>query len=29
MPNTEKIEKVAVLKERIQGSNALLLAEYR
>lgn len=29
MPNTEKLEKVAALKERIQGSNALLLAEYR
>jgi large subunit ribosomal protein L10 len=29
MPNAEKIEKVAVLKERIQGADALLLAEYR
>jgi large subunit ribosomal protein L10 len=29
MPNAEKIEKVAALKERIEGSNALLLAEYR
>jgi large subunit ribosomal protein L10 len=29
MPNVEKVEKVAALKERIQGSNALLLAEYR
>jgi large subunit ribosomal protein L10 len=29
MPNTEKTEKVAALKERIEGSNALLLAEYR
>jgi large subunit ribosomal protein L10 len=29
MPNAEKIEKVATLKERIQGANALLLAEYR
>jgi len=29
MPNAEKIEKVAALKERIGGSNALLLAEYR
>jgi large subunit ribosomal protein L10 len=29
MPNAEKLEKVAVLKERIQGSSALLLAEYR
>ena len=29
MPNAEKIEKVAALKERIQGSEALLLAEYR
>jgi large subunit ribosomal protein L10 len=29
MPNTEKVEKVAALKERIEGSNALLLAEYR
>jgi len=29
MPNAEKLEKVAALKERIQGSNALLLAEYR
>jgi large subunit ribosomal protein L10 len=29
MPNAEKLEKVAGLKERIQGANALLLAEYR
>jgi large subunit ribosomal protein L10 len=29
MPNAEKVERVAALKERIQGSNALLLAEYR
>jgi len=29
MPSTEKIEKVAALKERIQSSEALLLAEYR
>jgi large subunit ribosomal protein L10 len=29
MPNAEKLEKVAVLKERIRGSSALLLAEYR
>jgi large subunit ribosomal protein L10 len=29
MPNTEKVEKVATLRERIAGSNALLLAEYR
>lgn len=29
MPNTEKLEKVAALKERIEGSDALLLAEYR
>jgi large subunit ribosomal protein L10 len=29
MPNTEKIERVAALKERIEGSTALLLAEYR
>jgi len=29
MPSTEKIEKVAALKERIQGSQALILAEYR
>jgi len=29
MPNAEKIERVAALKERIQGANALLLAEYR
>ena len=29
MPNAQKIEKVAALKERIQGSEALLLAEYR
>jgi large subunit ribosomal protein L10 len=29
MPTAEKAEKVAALKERIEGSNALLLAEYR
>ena len=29
MPNAEKVEKVEVLKERIKGSGALLLAEYR
>jgi large subunit ribosomal protein L10 len=29
MPNTEKLEKVAALRERIEGSDALLLAEYR
>jgi large subunit ribosomal protein L10 len=29
MPNTEKVEKVTALKERIEGSHALLLAEYR
>ena len=29
MPNAEKVEKVTALKERIQGSGALLLAEYR
>ena len=29
MPNAEKIAKVAALKERIQASEALLLAEYR
>ncbi|HEX6843661.1 MAG TPA: 50S ribosomal protein L10 [Actinomycetota bacterium] len=29
MPNAEKVEKVAALKERIEGSTALLLAEYR
>jgi len=29
MPNAEKVEKVATLKERIEGSQALLLAEYR
>jgi large subunit ribosomal protein L10 len=29
MPNAEKVEKVEALKERIAGSNALLLAEYR
>jgi len=29
MPNAEKTEKVAALKERILGSQALLLAEYR
>ena len=29
MPNTEKVERVAELKERIEGSAALLLTEYR
>jgi large subunit ribosomal protein L10 len=29
MPNAEKIAKVAALKERIQGAEALLLTEYR
>jgi large subunit ribosomal protein L10 len=29
MPSSEKVEKVAALKERIEGSSALLLAEYR
>lgn len=29
MPNAEKTEKVTALKERIEGSNALLLTEYR
>jgi large subunit ribosomal protein L10 len=29
MPNAEKVEKVAALKERIEGANALLLAEFR
>ena len=29
MPNAEKTEKVTALKERIEGSSALLLAEYR
>jgi large subunit ribosomal protein L10 len=29
MPNAEKTEKVAALKERIEGSTALLLTEYR
>ncbi len=29
MPNQEKVEKVARLKERIEGSTALLLADYR
>jgi large subunit ribosomal protein L10 len=29
MPRTEKIERVAELKRQIEGSNALLLAEYR
>ena len=29
MPNAQKIEKVAALKDRIQSSEALLLAEYR
>jgi large subunit ribosomal protein L10 len=29
MPNNEKVERVARLKERIEGSSALLLTEYR
>lgn len=29
MPNAQKVEKVAALTERIQSSEALLLAEYR
>lgn len=29
MPNNEKVEKVAVLKERIEASEALLLADFR
>jgi large subunit ribosomal protein L10 len=29
MPKTEKIERVSELKERIEGSQALLLTEYR
>ncbi len=29
MPRTEKLERVAELRQRIEGSNALLLAEYR
>ncbi|TMK16638.1 MAG: 50S ribosomal protein L10, partial [Actinobacteria bacterium] len=29
MPRTEKLERVAELKRRIEGSAALLLAEYR
>ena len=29
MPNTQKIERVAELKERIEGSAALLLTDYR
>jgi large subunit ribosomal protein L10 len=29
MPNAQKVERVAELKERIQGSAALLLTEYR
>lgn len=29
MPSAEKLERVAALKERIRGSQALLLAEYR
>jgi large subunit ribosomal protein L10 len=29
MPKTEKLERVAALKQRIEGSNALLLTEYR
>jgi large subunit ribosomal protein L10 len=29
MPNTEKVERVAALRERIEGSTALLLTEYR
>jgi large subunit ribosomal protein L10 len=29
MPTTQKVERVAVLKDRIEGSAALLLTEYR
>ncbi|HEX7463779.1 MAG TPA: 50S ribosomal protein L10, partial [Actinomycetota bacterium] len=29
MPNAEKVERVAVLAERIKGSQALLITEYR
>lgn len=29
MPNAEKVEKVAALKHRIEGSEAMLLADYR
>ena len=29
MPRTEKLERVAELQQRIEGSNALLLTEYR
>ena len=29
MPSTQKIERVAELKEQIEGSTALLLTEYR
>jgi large subunit ribosomal protein L10 len=29
MPNAQKVERVAALKERIEGSTALLLTEYR
>lgn len=29
MPNQQKVERVAELKERIEGSDALLLTEYR
>jgi large subunit ribosomal protein L10 len=29
MPNTQKLERVAELKERIEGADALLLTEYR
>ena len=29
MPSTQKIERVAELKEQIEGSMALLLTEYR
>ncbi|HSL12430.1 MAG TPA: 50S ribosomal protein L10, partial [Actinomycetota bacterium] len=29
MPKTEKVERVTELKERIEGSDALLLTEYR
>lgn len=29
MPNAEKVERVAALRARIEGSSALLLAEYR
>ena len=29
MPNNEKVQRVAALKERIEGSSALLLTDYR